>query len=93
MGLGFTERSALMEANPELYPLLHDLGSRYAIPRRKAIDALVEIGAAAVPALVAKLEDKNLDAQKAAAEALERIATPEALEAAAAWHARRDASA
>jgi HEAT repeat protein len=75
--------------NPRIAHLLHDLGSRYAIPRRKAIDALVAIGADAVPGLITELSDKNPDAQVAAAEVLERIGTPDALAALNAWRARR----
>ncbi|GIL12634.1 MAG: HEAT repeat domain-containing protein [Chloroflexi bacterium] len=74
-----------MSDESEINRLLHDLSSRYAIPRRKAINALVEIGAPAVPGLIARLNDKNPEARKAAAEALEHIATPEALAAVAHW--------
>ncbi|NWG16842.1 MAG: HEAT repeat domain-containing protein [Chloroflexi bacterium] len=74
-----------MSDESEIQSLLHDLGSRYAIPRRKAINALVEVGAPAVPGLIAQLNDKNPEAQKAAVEALERIATPAALAAVAHW--------
>lgn len=69
----------------ELHRLLTDLGSRYAIPRRKAIDALVAVGDSAVQGLIARLNDKNPEVQKAAAEALERIATPLAVTAVAHW--------
>ncbi len=69
----------------ELHALLLELGSRYAIPRRKAMEALITLGAPAVPGLIAALSGKNPDAQQAAAEALERIATPEALTALEHW--------
>lgn len=69
----------------ELHRLLTELGSRYAIPRRKAIEALVTVGAPAVPGLITRLNDKNPEVQKAAAEALERIATPLAITAVSHW--------
>ncbi|HEX2906612.1 MAG TPA: hypothetical protein VHO69_07125 [Phototrophicaceae bacterium] len=48
----------------ELAQLLQELGSRYAIPRRKAITALVELGAPAVAGLITRLGDKNPDVQQ-----------------------------
>jgi HEAT repeat protein len=78
----------MSQPNARMLHLLHDLGGRYAIPRRKAIDALVEIGADAVPGLIGELSDKNPEVQQAAAEALERIATPEALAALSGWRAQ-----
>lgn len=74
----------------ELHRLLLELRSRYTIPRRKAADALIAVGAPAVPGLIAALTDKNPDVQQTAADALERIATPEALAALNHW---RQASA
>ncbi len=71
----------------EITRLLREMSTRYAIPRKKAADALVVIGAAAVSGLIEKLNDKNPDVQQAAADALERIATPEASAAVTAWSA------
>lgn len=79
-----------MENNQaEIARLLREMSTRYAIPRKKAAEALVAIGADAVSGLIEKLNDKNPDVQQAAAEALERIGTPEALQAVAAWNAAR----
>lgn len=64
--------------HPDIPHLLADLRGRYAIPRKKAVDALAEIGAEAVPGLIETLEGKNPEARDAAAEALARIDTPEA---------------
>lgn len=64
---------------------LRELHGRFAIPRKKAAEALVKVGEAAVPGLIATLCDDNPDVQSAAAEALERIATPKALEAVQEW--------
>lgn len=64
--------------HPDIPHLLADLRGRYAIPRKKAIDALAEIGAEAVPGLIETLEGKNPEAREAAAEALTRIGTAEA---------------
>lgn len=72
-------------STPQLAALLADLRGRYAVPRKKAADALVQIGAPAVPALIETLQHKNPEAQEAAADALTRIATPEALAAVALW--------
>ncbi len=69
--------------------LLKELHSRYAIPRKKAADALVEIGTAAVPGLVALLHDeKHPDAHNIAAQVLEQIGTPEALAALEQWRSQ-----
>jgi HEAT repeat protein len=70
----------------EIARLLREMSTRYAIPRKKAADALVALGADAVSGLIEKLNDKNPDVQQAAADALERIATPEASAAVVAWN-------
>lgn len=76
-----------MENNTaEIARLLREMSTRYAIPRKKAADALVALGADAVSGLIEKLNDKNPDVQQAAADALERIATPEASAAVVAWN-------
>ena len=75
-------------ATPPLHALIADLRGRYAIPRKKAADALVELGASAVPALIETLQHKNPEAQEAAADALTRIGTSEALAAVEAWKNR-----
>jgi HEAT repeat protein len=67
--------------HPDIPHLLADLRGRYAIPRKKAIDALVEIGAEAVPGLIDVLNGKTSEAREAAVEALTRIGTPEAVAA------------
>ncbi len=74
-----------MSSEKQIAHLLREVKGRYAIPRKNAADALVKIGAAAVPGLIETLKDKNLDAQDAAADALMRIATPEALAAVQKW--------
>lgn len=74
-----------MSGNKQIASLLSDLRGRYAIPRKNAADALVKMGEAAVPALIETLKDKNPDAQQAAADALSRIGTTDALAAVAAW--------
>jgi HEAT repeat protein len=74
--------------DPRVAPLLGDLRGRYAVPRKKAADALVVIGAPAVPALIDTLNHKLPEAQQAAADALTRIGTPDALAAVDAWKAR-----
>lgn len=71
--------------NAEVTRWLREMSTRYAIPRKKAADALVALGAAAVAGLIEKLQDKNPDVQHAAADALERIGTDEATAAVAGW--------
>jgi HEAT repeat protein len=71
-----------------LAALLADLRGRYAVPRKKATDALVEMGESAVPPLIETLTHKNPEAQEAAADALTRIGTPEALTAVENWKKR-----
>jgi HEAT repeat protein len=68
--------------------LLADLRGRFAIPRKKAADALVQMGTSAIPGLIETLSHKNPDAQEAAADALVRIGTPEALAAVEGWKNR-----
>jgi HEAT repeat protein len=75
--------------NIEVTRLLRELSSRYAIPRRKAADALAEIGTPAVVSLIHALKDNNPDVQEAAAYALERIGTRVAKAAAEGWQRRR----
>ncbi|MFN8373397.1 MAG: HEAT repeat domain-containing protein [Anaerolineae bacterium] len=75
-------------ATPPLHALIADLRGRYAIPRKKAAEALVGLGAAAVPALIETLQHKNPEAQEAAADVLTRIATPDALSAVEQWKKR-----
>ncbi|MBZ0279338.1 MAG: hypothetical protein K8L97_01275 [Anaerolineae bacterium] len=69
----------------EVTRLLREMSTRYAIPRKKAADALVALGAAAVAGLIDKLHDKNPDVQQAAADALEHIGTDAAMAAVEAW--------
>ncbi len=73
----------------EVARLLRELNSRYAIPRKKAADALVKIGSPAVVGLINKLKDNNLETQEAAAEALERIGSRVAKAAAYGWRRAR----
>lgn len=76
-------------SSTQIKALISELRGRYAIPRKHAAEALVGLGAAAVPALIEVLKDKNADAQQAAAGALERIGTAEALAAAQAWREQK----
>ncbi len=71
-----------------LHALVADLRGRFTIPRKKAADALVQMGAAAVPSLIETLQHKNTEAQEAAADALVRIGTPDALAAVEQWKNR-----
>jgi HEAT repeat protein len=75
--------------DPRLVPLISDLRGRYSISRKRAVEALVELGALAVPALIETLSHHNTEAQSGAAEALERIGTPEAIEAVAQWRTNK----
>lgn len=75
--------------SPQVKLYLHELSSRYAIPRKKAIDALVEIGTPAVISLIKKLKDRNPDVQQGAAEALDRIGTRVAKAAVDGWRRER----
>ncbi len=69
--------------------ILNEMRSRYAIPRKKAADELVRIGAPAVPMLIETLNDKIPEVRQAAADALARIGTPEALIALKRWYAEK----
>jgi HEAT repeat protein len=71
--------------NGELNHLLKELGGRYAIPRKKAIEALAKIGTPAVIHLIQMLKNGSPTAQEAAAETLERIGTRVAKAAAEHW--------
>jgi HEAT repeat protein len=75
--------------DPQVKMYLNELSSRYAIPRKKAIDALVKIGTPAVISLIKKLKDRNPDVQEAAAEALDRIGTRVAKAAVTGWRRER----
>lgn len=68
---------------------LKELGGRYAIPRKKAVDALIRIGTPAVVGLINKLKDRNPVVQEAAAEALEGIGSRVATAAARGWRIQR----
>lgn len=71
--------------NQSINHLLKELGSRYAIPRKKAIQALAEIGTPAVIHLIHILKNGSPATQEAAAEALESIGTRVAKAAAEHW--------
>jgi hypothetical protein len=75
--------------NAEVARLLRELGSRYAIPRKKAVDGLVNLGTPAVVGLIHKLKDRNPSIQEAAAEALERIGSRVAKAAVRGWRQQR----
>jgi HEAT repeat protein len=77
--------SSPSHTNAEIAALLHDLRGRYAIPRKRAIEKLAEIGVPAVPGLIETLNGKNAEAAEAAADALVRIGTPEARDAVEQW--------
>jgi HEAT repeat protein len=79
----------MSDRKAEVAHLIRELNSRYAIPRKKAVDALVEIGTPAVVGLINTLKDKNPDVQASAAEALERIGSRVAKAAADGWRHKR----
>ncbi len=72
-------------SNEELHLLLKELGSRYAIPRKKAVEALAKIGTPAVIHLIQTLKSGSPTAQGAAAAALDRIGTRVAKAAVQHW--------
>ena len=73
----------------ELNLLLKELSSRYAIPRKKAVERLAKMGTPAVVGLINKLKDSNPVVQEAAAEALERIGSRVAKAAVRGWRRQR----
>jgi len=73
----------------EVALLLKELGGRYAIPRKKAVEALAQIGTPAVVGLINKLKDGSPVAQEAAAEALECIGSRVARAAVRGWRVQR----
>lgn len=75
--------------NAELSLLLKELGSRYAIPRKKAVERLAKIGTPAVVGLINRLKDSNPVVQVAAAEALDRIGSRVARAAVRGWRQQR----
>ena len=75
--------------NAEVNLLLKELGSRYAIPRKKAVERLAKIGTPAVVGLINRLKDSNPVVQEAAAEALERIGSRVAKAAVRGWRRQR----
>jgi HEAT repeat protein len=75
--------------NAEVNHLLKELGGRYAIPRKKAVEALSKIGTPAVVGLIKRLKDPNPVVQAGAAEALERIGSRVAKAAARGWRVQR----
>ena len=79
----------MQTTNAELNLLLKELGSRYAIPRKKAVDGLVKIGTPAVVGLINRLKDSNPVVQEAAAEALDRIGSRVAKAAVRGWRQQR----
>lgn len=80
---------SMQSKNAELSLLLKELGGRYAIPRKKAIDGLVKMGTPAVVGLINKLKDSNPVVQQGAAEALERIGSRVAKAAVRGWRRQR----
>ena len=75
--------------NAELSLLFTELGSRYAIPRKKAVDGLVKVGTPAVVGLIKRLKDPNPAVQEAAAEALDRIGSRVCKAAVRGWRRQR----
>ncbi len=72
--------------DPQITVLLLELQGSLPFVRQKAAECLVALGEAAVPGLIASLGEEHLPrVQYVAAEALERIHTPEALEAVEQW--------
>lgn len=79
-----------MSSEAQIKALLVEVRGRYAIPRKRAADALVNIGEAAVPGLIETLDNKSLEVQQVAVDALLRIGTPSALLAVKRWRERGD---
>ncbi len=78
-----------MTTQSQLTALLKELQGSLPLVRLKAAERLVEIGEPAVPGLIASLGELNLpNVQYVAVEALERINTPEAVEAIDQWRMR-----
>jgi hypothetical protein len=76
----------------EIKHLLRELNSRYAIPRRKAVERLAAIGTPAVIGLIHMLKVGSPLGQEAAAEALQRIGTRVAQAAVEHWRNTRRAA-
>jgi hypothetical protein len=76
----------------EINRLLKELGSRYAIPRKKAIEGLAAIGTPTVIHLIQILKKGSPIAQEAAAETLDRIGTRVAKAAAEHWRQEKPAA-
>ena len=79
-------------SNGEINRLVKELGSRYAIPRKKAIEGLVAIGTPAVIHLIQVLKNGSPTAQEAAAETLDRIGTRVAKAAVEHWRQEKPAA-
>jgi HEAT repeat protein len=77
-----------MSSDVRIKGLLVELRGRYAIPRKKAAEELVKIGEAAVSGLIEALGNKSVEVQQAAADALQRIGTQDALAAVQQWKER-----
>lgn len=75
--------------NAEVNLLLKELGSRYAIPRKKAVERLAKIGTPAVVGLINRLKDSNPVVQEAAADALDRIGSRVCKAAVRGWRRQR----
>lgn len=75
--------------NAEVNLLLKELGGRYAIPRKKAVERLAKIGTPAVVGLINRLKDPNPVVQEGAAEALELIGSRVAKAAVRGWRRQR----
>jgi HEAT repeat protein len=81
----------MMSSDARIKGLLVELRGRYTIPRKRAADALVQIGEASVPGLTEALNNKSVEVQQSAADALQRIGSHEALAAVQQWKQRTGA--
>ncbi len=75
--------------DPHITALLNELQGSLPFVRQKAAECLIAIGEPAVPGLIASLSDDHPPrVQYVAAAALERIHTPEALDAIERWRTK-----
>jgi len=78
-----------MQEYEEISQLIAQLRNSADDVLRNTIEKLVQIGKDAVPALIPLLQDQDGDVRALAADALEKIGTPEALEAVKEYESRQ----
>jgi HEAT repeat protein len=84
-----TNQIAMKYADPRITALMNELEGSLPFVRHKAAERLIEMGEAAVPALIDALHpNQPRSVQYVAVEALGRIGTPEALTAVEEWRRR-----